>query len=313
MKIKLQNFKKIFILVLLQILITQNANSNTIENFNIIGNQRVSDQTIIMFSSLNVGDKINENQLNEALKKLYYTDYFKHVELSLQNQTINIKVVENPIIQSVIVEGIEVDSLNEKINEVTSKIEKYPFVENKINEQVVLLKNILKSYGYYFVKLETSITENPNNTVSLKYNFELGDVAKIKSINFIGDKIFNDTILRNIIISEEAKFWKFITKNKFLDINRIRADTSRLENFYKNRGYYNVKIKSTTAVITNENQFELIFNINAGNKFFFNKINFEDRNKLSEEDLKIFANEFKKLEGKNYSKRKINNLIDDIN
>ncbi len=313
MKIKLQNFKKIFILVLLQILITQKANSNTIENFNIIGNQRVSDQTIIMFSSLNVGDKINENKLNEALKKLYYTDYFKHVELSLQNQTINIKVVENPIIQSVIVEGIEVDSLNEKINEVTSKIEKYPFVENKINEQVVLLKNILKSYGYYFVKLETSITENPNNTVSLKYNFELGDVAKIKSINFIGDKIFNDTILRNIIISEEAKFWKFITKNKFLDINRIRADTSRLENFYKNRGYYNVKIKSTTAVITNENQFELIFNINAGNKFFFNEIKFEDRNKLSEEDLKIFANEFKKLEGKNYSKRKINNLIDDIN
>ena len=94
-----------------------------------------------MFSSLNVGDKINENQLNEALKKLYYTDYFKHVELSLQNQTINIKVVENPIIQSVIVEGIEVDSLNEKINEVTKKIEKYPFVENKINEQVILLKN----------------------------------------------------------------------------------------------------------------------------------------------------------------------------
>ena len=313
MKIKLQNFKKIFILILLQMLITQNVNSNTIENFNIIGNERVSDQTVIMFSSLNIGDKINENKLNEALKKLYYTDYFKHVELYIQNQIINIKVVENPIIQSVIVEGIEVDSLNEKINEVTSKIEKYPFVENKINEQVILLKNILKSYGYYFVKLETSITENSNNTVNLKYNFELGDVAKIKSINFIGDKIFNDTILRNIIISEEAKFWKFITKNKFLDINRIRTDTSRLENFYKNRGYYNVKIKSTTAVITNENQFELIFNINAGNKFFFNEIKFQDRNKLSEQDLKIFAKEFKELEGKNYSKRKINNLIDDIN
>ena len=313
MKIKLQNFKKIFILILLQMLITQNVNSNTIENFNIIGNERVSDQTVIMFSSLNIGDKINENKLNEALKKLYYTDYFKHVELYIQNQIINIKVVENPIIQSVIVEGIEVDSLNEKINEVTSKIEKYPFVENKINEQVILLKNILKSYGYYFVKLETSITENSNNTVNLKYNFELGDVAKIKSIKFIGDKIFNDTILRNIIISEEAKFWKFITKNKFLDINRIRTDTSRLENFYKNRGYYNVKIKSTTAVITNENQFELIFNINAGNKFFFNEIKFQDRNKLSEEDLKIFAKEFKELEGKNYSKRKINNLIDDIN
>ena len=60
------------------------------------------------------------------------------------------------------------NSLNEKINEVTKKIEKYPFVENKINEQVALLKNILKSYGYYFVKLETSINKNFNNTRSMK-------------------------------------------------------------------------------------------------------------------------------------------------
>ena len=74
----------------------------------------------------------------------------------------------------------------------TKKIEKYPFVENKINEQVILLKNILKSYGYYFVKLETSIKKNENNTVDLIYNFDLGEIAKIKKINFIGDKIFRD-------------------------------------------------------------------------------------------------------------------------
>ena len=70
------------------------------------------------------------------------------------------------------------------------KIEKYPFVENKINEQKILLKNILKSYGYYFVKLETSINENDNNTVDLIYDFNLGEIAKIKKINFIGNKIF---------------------------------------------------------------------------------------------------------------------------
>ena len=117
-----------------------------------------------MFSSLNIGDEINDNVLNEALKKLYYTDYFKQVELSLENEIVRIKLVENPIIQSVIIEGIEPNSLNEKINEVTKKIEKYPFVENKISDQVNLLKNILKSYGYYFVKLETQIIQNKNNS-----------------------------------------------------------------------------------------------------------------------------------------------------
>ena len=228
---------------------------------------------LIMFSSLKIGQKINKDQLNNSLKELYYTDYFKNVELSFDNNIVKIIVVENPIIQSITIEGIKGNSLNEKILEITSKIEKYPFVENKINEQVNLLKNILKSYGYYFVKLETSIIKNSNNTVDLNYKFDLGEIAKIKKINFIGDKIYNDTILRNIIISEEAKFWKFITKNKFLDINRINADVNRLNKFYKNRGFYNVKIKSTTAVITDDNQFELIFNINAETSSILMRLN----------------------------------------
>ena len=133
-----------------------------------------------MFSSLNIDDNINENDLNEALKKLYYTDYFKQVEIYFDKQIVTINVIENPIIQNVKIEGIDRDSIYEKIEDITSKIEKYPFVENKINEQVILLKNILKSYGYYFVKLETSINENSNNTVDLQYKFDLGEIAKIK-------------------------------------------------------------------------------------------------------------------------------------
>ncbi len=310
---KLLYKKKILVIIFFQLFFFNSLNAKTIDKFIITGNERVSDETIIMFSTLNIGDIINDNILNDVLKKLYYTNYFKQVEISQDKSVVKIDVIENPIIQSVTVEGIKVDSLNEKINEVTKKIEKYPFVENKINEQIILLKNILKSYGYYFVNLETSIIENSNNTVDLKYNFDLGEVAKIKTINFIGNKIFNDTILRNIIISEEAKFWKFLTRNKFLDLNRISADTSRLVKFYRNRGYHNVRIKSTTAIITEENQFELIFNINSGNKFFINNISFVENKNLSENISKIFEKEFKQLEGKYYSEKKISNLIDDIN
>ena len=206
MKKKFKLLKKIILLLILQFLFTKVCLSENIKDFNIQGNDRVSDETIIMFSSLSVGDKINENDLNEALKKLYYTDYFKQVEIFLDNQIVTINVTENPIIQNIKIEGIGRDSIYKKINEITSKIEKYPFVENKINEQITLLKNILKSYGYYFVKLETSINENSNNTVDLKYKFNLGEIAKIQKINFIGDKIYSDTVLRNIIISEESKF-----------------------------------------------------------------------------------------------------------
>ena len=118
-------FKKLFFVIIS--IIFSKLKSETISNFIISGNERVADETIIIFSTLNIGDKINSNKLNEALKKLYYTDYFKNVELSIQNQTVNINVIENPIIQSVVIEGVDVDSLYNKIKDVTSKIEKVSF------------------------------------------------------------------------------------------------------------------------------------------------------------------------------------------
>ena len=227
--------------------------------------------------------------------------------------TANINVQENPIVKSVTINGIKKKNINEKISEITSKIEKYPFVENKINNQVKLLKNILKSFGYYFVELKTSINSNDDNTVNLVFNFNLGEIAKIKKINFIGDKVFRDSTLRNIIISEETKFWKFITRNKFLDSNRINADIFRLNNFYKNRGYFNVKVKSSTAVITDKNQFELIFNIDAGNKYFINKFIFENNDNISKNNIELFKNQSDNLIGKKYSKKNLDNFIESLN
>ena len=75
-----------------------------------------------------------------------------------------------------------------------------------------------------------------------------------------------------------------------------------LDKFYKNRGFYNVDIKSTTAVITNDNQFELIFNINSGNKYYFNDVSILNNNEIPLESLDIFIKEFKNLKGKNIQK-----------
>ena len=293
--------------------LNHNSFSENIKKFDIQGNDRVSDNTIIIFSNLNIGEKITTENLNRALKELYYTDYFKDISIGHKNGIVEIKVIENPIIQSVEINGIDSNRIYENLKEVTMKIEKYPFVENKISQQVILIQNILKSNGYYFVNLEPSIKNNDNNTVDLVYNIDLGEVAKIKKISFIGDRVFRDNTLRNVILSEENKFWKFLTRNKFLDTNRINTDISRLKKYYQNRGYFDIKIKSATAQITNENQFELIFNINSGNKFFFNNIQILNKENYEIENIEIFEKKLKKLEGKEYSKKKIDSLIDELN
>ena len=302
--LKLIYLKKILFLTILQFFFFNLSYSDSIKKFEIYGNDRISDETILMFSDLEIGQDINENDLNDSLKELYYTDYFKDVSISVEKNIVIIKVVENPIIQKIIINGVKEGNLLEIIDDVTSKINKYPLIDSKISDQVNLLKNILKSYGYYFVKLETKYVENDNNTVDLIYNFDLGDIAKIKRIKFIGNKIFSDGTLRNVIVSEETKFWKFITRNKYLDSNRIKTDVLKLDKFYRNRGYYAVKIKSTTAIINEENQFELVFNINAGEKFYFDKVKINETKNIEIENFKIFQEKFDKLSGEKYSQKK---------
>ena len=313
MKNKIYILIKIFLVLFFTFFYFNISNAKTVKEIVVVGNDRISDETVVMFSNIEIGNNIQIDLLNDALKEIYSTDYFKDVSIKEEDGVVTINVIENPIIQDVIIKGIEKDNIFKIIEEITLKSEKYPFIESKINDQVNLLKNILKSYGYYFVELKTSININPNNTINLIYNFDLGDVAKIKKINFIGEKKFRDNTLRNIIVSEETKFWKFITKNKYLDSNRVKLDQDRLKNFYKNRGYFDVKVKSTTAIINNDNNFELIFNIKSGDKFFINDIKFENQNSFTEKNIQLFQDKFNVIKGKSYSQKELENLIGELN
>ena len=111
--------------------------------------------------------------------------------------------------------------------------------ENDLN----LIKNIIKRNGYYFSKIETTLIPNDEqNSVQLIYNIDLGKRAKIKDISFVCDKKIKDKKLKNIIASEEAKFWKLISNKKYLDEDRINLDKRLLLNYYKNDCYYLAKI-----------------------------------------------------------------------
>ena len=215
------NYKIYFFIILFFISKITISLSDNIKSVEIYGNERLSKETIILFSELQIDKDINVNDLNLSIKKLYQTDYFENIKMSIENNILKIDVVENPIIQTISINGINNKSILDKLNEITKKSEKYPFLIHKINDQKNLLINIVRTNGFYFATIDTKIKDNKNNSVDLIYDFDLGKRAKIQKINFIGKKIFKDNKLRSIIVSEENKPWKFITSNKYLDQNRI--------------------------------------------------------------------------------------------
>ena len=309
--IKFKFFKYIIVLLFLFFHNTYSSAEN-INSITVKGNDRLSKETVIMFSEISVNTNITDDLLNESLKKLYETNYFKDIKFNLSGNNLLISVIENPIIQSIEINGVNKTAILDKFTEITKKSEKYPYLKNNIRDQKDLLLNILQSVGYYFAEIKTQIRENNNNSVDIIYNINLGEKAKIRKIKFIGNKIFKDSKLKNVIVSEEAKSWKFLTRNKYLDQKRIKLDLNLLENYFKNKGYYNVIIKTSTARIVNEDYFELIFNIEANEKYFFNNITLEIDDDYSKESFNNFLEIFEDLKGKKYSLNSIKKIIKEI-
>ena len=305
--------KKIIYIVAFVVLFSTNLKSQIINNINISGNDRISDETIILFGGIEINKNYNLNDLNIILKELYKTDFFKNIKIDIQNKNLNISVIENPIIQNLIIQGVKSKKYNELIKENLILREKNSFIESKVKKDLILIKNSFKAIGYYFVNIdaETKINEE-NNTVDLIYSIDLGEKARISKIKFLGDKIYKDRKLRNVIASEEYKFWKFISKTKYLNSERIKLDKNLLENFYKNKGYYFVNINSSYANFLNDESFELIYDIDSGKKFYFNKIKLNLPADYKRENFKKVEKILKSLNGEKYSSSDVKKILDEI-
>ena len=305
-------FNKIIKFNLLFFLFIQVSFAEVVNNIEIKGNERISKETIAVFGSFKVGDNLNPNDLNRILKDLYSTNFFNDVKISLDQNVLKIVVNENPIIQSIFIEGIKKKDIKEELLKTLKLKEKSSYVETLVEQDANNLKNILKQTGFYFVELTTKLKKNNNNTVDIIYDIDLGEKANIKKIIFTGDKKFKDRKLRNIITSEESKIWKFLSSKQYLDQNRIELDVRLLTNFYKNKGFYNAKISSFSAEFLDTNNFNLNFNIESGKKFFFNNLNLVLPTDYKETNFKDILKTMNKLKGSPYSLTKIEDILSEI-
>ena len=170
----------------------------------------------------------------------------------------------------------------------------------------------LKDEGYYFSSIISSYQDLGDNKIDLLYKIDLGEKSKISKISFIGDKKVKDSTLRNIILSEEYRFWKFISGKKYLNENLINYDKRLLNNYYKNKGFFNVVINSSFANYLGNDEFEIIYNISSGDKFYFNEINLNLPVDYEIDNFYKLDKLFNDLKGKNYSLNSIEKILKEI-
>ena len=243
---------------------------------------------------------------------MYETNFFKKISLRVDGQTLVLDIEENKIIQSVKVEGVKSNKIKTAILKNLFSKDKSPFLIEKVKNDVNRMKTSLNNIGYYLSNVKSKILENDNNTVDLIFEVTLGDKSKIRKIEFIGDKKIKDRTLRSVIISEEAKFWKFISNNKFVNQDIIERDKRLLKNFYLSKGFYDVDIQSATVKFLDDKSFKLTYKINAGEIYTVNDTNLVLPIDYDENNFADVKKELNKLVNKTYSINKISKVIDEI-
>ena len=286
--------------------------SKNYEKIIVNGNDRISDETILVFSEITDDKNLSENLINEILKNLYKSGFFKDVNVKLENDNLIINVIENPIIQTVFIKGIKRKKTEESLYEILSLKDRSSYNLSLVEKDENAILNYLKEKGYYFSNITSSYQDLGDNKIDLLYEVELGDKAIISKISFIGDKKFKDSILRNVIVSEVSRFWKIISGKKYLNENLINYDKKLLNNFFKNRGFFNVKIGSSFANYLGNNKFEIIYNISSGEKFYFNEFNVNLPVDYEQSNFDQLNKTFDRFKGKAYSLNAIDKVLKEI-
>ncbi|MDA9616399.1 hypothetical protein N9S20_03440 [Candidatus Pelagibacter sp.] len=266
-------FKFLFSFILILSFLATRLFAESFVQFNVSGNDRVSKQAIINFSQLKSGVELSNSDLNNALKNIYETNFFEEVEVNITNNILNIIVKENPIIQDIKFNGVKAKKFVKILKDEIQLKSKSSFNKFTLQQDLNIISNILRQSGYYFAKVDTKLETNQNNTVNIIYEIEMGEKALISEIRFIGDKKFKSSKLQSVIISEEAKFWKFLSSNKYLNKERTELDKRLLKNFYLNKGYYKVRVEDVYTKVLDEQNFSLTYKIESGNRFLFNNFN----------------------------------------
>jgi outer membrane protein insertion porin family len=266
------------LLLLCLLLFTHSVRSEDdfiVSDIQVRGLQRISEGTVFNYLPVNVGDRFSPNNVGPAIKALFKTGFFKDVSLEKEGSALVVTVVERPSIAKIIFEGNK-DLSKEDL---TKALDKIGLSEGKIFDRSVLdkvemeLKRQYLSHGKYSLKIKTDVANLTRNRVGIRINISEGRVTKIKEINIVGNKSFDDATLLKKLELSTTNLLSFYTKNDQYSKQKLQADLETLRSYYLDRGYINFNIESTQVAITpDKKDIYVTINVKEGTIYKLDKV-----------------------------------------
>lgn len=265
------HIKKIikYIAVILTFTIIIQTNLYAKNQIIILGNDRISNSTILSLIDKNNLEYNKSNAISESLKKLYSSKLFEKIDIQKRRKKIIITIKENPLIADIKIIGNKKIS-DEILQKELSLKKREIFNKSKLESDVKRINEIYIKSGRFLAKITPKIIIKEQNRIEVIFEIYEGKKAKIKKINFYGNNIFSDNDLKDVLSTKESKWYKFLSSMDVYDSNRVEYDKEKLRIFYHNKGYADFStISAISQINKKKNKFTINFLVNEGIKFKF--------------------------------------------
>ncbi len=224
----------------------------TVGAIEVEGLQRITTGTVFNYLPIELGDRIDAERTREAITALYETGFFHDITLLRDGDTLIVKVVERPSIASVTISG------NDKIGgeDLLDALADLGLAKGKIFDRSLLdrieqdLRRQYFSLGYYAVEVAAEVTEMSHNRVDIHIEIREGDVATIRQINIVGNRVFPEEELLDQLELGVAPWYALFSSRDQYSRPKLGADLETLRSYYLDRGYITFDIESTQVTIT---------------------------------------------------------------
>jgi len=286
------------------------TSGDPIQQVVIEGNQRIEADTIRSYMEINPGDPFDAAKVDRALKNLFATGLFADVHLRRDANNLVVSVVENPIINKLAFEG------NDRIKDeqLTSEVQLKPrqvYTQTRVQADVKRILDLYRRSGRFAATVDPKVIKLDQNRVNLVFEINEGDVTQVERIDFVGNKTFSDSSLRDEIATKESAFYRFLSTTDTYDPDRLTVDKENLRKFYLSEGYADFRVLSAVAELSPDQEaFFITFTVEEGERYKLGKV--DVKTTLKDLDPKTLMVDVTTKEGDWYDASKVDDTVQAI-
>ena len=256
-----------------------------IKSIKVVGNQRVEPNTVASYLLIAPGDRYSDQRIDLSIKTLFATGLFADVAIEPNDGHLLIRVVENPIINQVLVEGnkaLKTDKIMDELEAAPRSV----FTRARVQADVQRIIDLYSKSGRFAAMVVPKVVQKPQNRVDLIFEITEGPTTGVRRINFIGNNEFSDRTLRKQLVTKESSWYKIFSSNDNYDPGRLEYDREQIRTFYTDRGFADFRVVSAVAkLVPNHKEFYITFTVDEGDEYTWGDVSVETELKTLDKQL----------------------------